>query len=167
MLIQVLRRYLRPYRRELTLVVGLTLIGTIAMLYLPSLNGAIIDDGVARGDTGFIVRAGGMMLLVTVAQIVSSIIAVYYGSRVAMAFGRDLRASIFSRVGEFSGREVAQFGAPSLITRTTNDVQQVQMLVVMTCTMLVSAPIMCVGGIIMALREETSACPGSWWWRCR
>ena len=154
MLIRLLRRYLQPYRRELTFVVLLQLVGTIAMLYLPSLNGAIIDDGVAKGDTGFIMRAGGMMLLVSVAQIASSIAAVYYGSRAAMSFGRDLRGAIFARVGEFSGREVAQFGAPSLITRTTNDVQQVQMLVVMTCTMLVAAPIMCVGGIIMALRED-------------
>jgi len=153
-LIRLLRRYLQPYRRELTFVVLLQLVGTIAMLYLPSLNGAIIDDGVAKGDTGFIMRAGGMMLLVSVAQIASSIAAVYYGSRAAMSFGRDLRGAIFARVGEFSGREVAQFGAPSLITRTTNDVQQVQMLVVMTCTMLVAAPIMCVGGIIMALRED-------------
>lgn len=154
MLIRLLRRYLQPYRRELTFVVLLQLISTIAMLYLPSLNGAIIDEGVAKGDTGYIMRAGGLMLLVTVMQIVGSITAVYYGSRAAMAFGRDLRAAIFARVGEFSGREVARFGAPSLITRTTNDVQQVQMLVVLTCTMLVTAPIMCVGGIIMALRED-------------
>jgi ATP-binding cassette subfamily B protein len=153
-LIRLLRRYSEPYRRELTFVVLLQLAGTIAMLYLPSLNGAIIDDGVAKGDTGYIMRAGGMMLLVTLAQIASSIAAVYFGSRAAMSFGRDLRAAIFARVGEFSGREVAQFGAPSLITRTTNDVQQVQMLVVLTCTMLVAAPIMCVGGIIMALRED-------------
>jgi ATP-binding cassette subfamily B protein len=153
-LIRLLRRYLEPYQRELTFVVLLQLVGTIAMLYLPSLNGAIIDDGVAKGDTGYIMRAGAMMLLVTIVQIMSSIAAVYFGSRAAMSFGRDLRAAIFARVGEFSGREVAQFGAPSLITRTTNDVQQVQMLVAMTCTMLVAAPIMCVGGIIMALRED-------------
>jgi ATP-binding cassette subfamily B protein len=153
-LIQLLRTYLRPYRRELTIVVLLQLIGTIAMLYLPSLNGDIIDEGVAKGDTDYILRAGGLMLFVTVLQIASSIAAVYYGAQAAMSFGRDLRAAIFHRVGEFSGREVAKFGAPSLITRTTNDVQQVQMLVVMTCTMLVAAPIMCVGGIIMALRED-------------
>jgi ATP-binding cassette subfamily B protein len=153
-LIRLLRGYLQPYRRELTFVVLLQLVSTIAMLYLPSLNGAIIDEGVAKGDTGYIVRAGGMMLLVTIVQIVVSIAAVYFGSRAAMSFGRDLRAGIFSRVGEFSAREVAKFGAPSLITRTTNDVQQVQMLVVMTCTMMIAAPIMCVGGIIMALRED-------------
>jgi ATP-binding cassette subfamily B protein len=154
MLIRLLRQYLRPYRRELSIVVALQLAATIAMLYLPSLNGAIIDQGVAKGDTGYIMRAGGVMLLVTVVQIVASIAAVYYGARAAMAFGRDLRAEVFGRVGEFSAREVAQFGAPSLITRTTNDVQQVQMLVVVSCTILVAAPIMCVGGVIMALRED-------------
>jgi ATP-binding cassette subfamily B protein len=154
MLIRLLRTYLRPYKRELAAVLLLQLIGTIAMLYLPSLNADIIDQGVALGDTGYIVRIGGWMLLVTVAQIACSIAAVYYGARAAMAFGRDLRSGIFHRVGGFSGREVAHFGAPSLITRTTNDVQQVQMLVVMTCTMLVAAPIMCVGGIIMALQED-------------
>ena len=154
MLIRLLRQYLRPYRRELTIVVVLQLIGTIALLYLPSLNGDIIDQGVAKGDTGYIMRAGGLMLLVTVVQIVASIAAVFYGARAAMAFGRDVRAAVFGRVGEFSAREVAQFGAPSLITRTTNDVQQVQMLVVVSCTILVAAPIMCVGGVIMALRED-------------
>ena len=154
MLIRLLRTYLRPYRRELTAVVLLQLVGTIASLYLPSLNGDIIDQGVARGDTGYIGRVGGWMLLVSLVQIACSIAAVYFGARTAMSFGRDLRAGIFRRVGEFSGREVGRFGAPSLITRTTNDVQQVQMLVVMTCTLLVIAPIMCVGGIIMAVRED-------------
>jgi len=153
-LIRLLRTYLRPYRRELTAVVLLQLVGTIASLYLPSLNGDIIDQGVARGDTGYIGRVGGWMLLVSLVQIACSIAAVYFGARTAMSFGRDLRAGIFRRVGEFSGREVGRFGAPSLITRTTNDVQQVQMLVVMTCTLLVIAPIMCVGGIIMAVRED-------------
>jgi ATP-binding cassette subfamily B protein len=154
MLIRLLRTYLRPYRRELTAVVVLQLVGTIASLYLPSLNGDIIDQGVARGDTGYIARLGGWMLLVSLVQITCSIAAVYYGARAAMGFGRDIRAAIFYRVAEFSGREVGRFGAPSLITRTTNDVQQVQMLVVVTCTMLVAAPIMCVGGIVMALRED-------------
>ncbi len=154
MLIRLLRDHLRPYRRELTIVVVLQLVGTIAMLYLPSLQGDIIDEGVAKGDTGYIMRAGGWMLLVSVVQIVSSIVAVYFGARAAMSFGRDVRSAIFRWVGGFSGREVAKFGAPSLITRTTNDVQQVQMLVVLTCTMLVAAPIMGVGGIIMALRED-------------
>jgi ATP-binding cassette subfamily B multidrug efflux pump len=154
MLIRLLRSYLRPYRRELTAVVVLQLVGTIASLYLPSLNGDIIDRGVATGDTGYILRTGGWMLLVSLVQIGCSIVAVYFGARSAMSFGRDLRSAIFHRVGEFSGREVGRFGAPSLITRTTNDVQQVQMLVVLVCTVLVTAPIMCVGGIIMALRED-------------
>ena len=154
MLIRLLRTYLRPYTRPLTAVVLLQLVGTMASLYLPSLNADIIDQGIARGDTEYIMSVGGWMLLVTGVQIACSIAAVYYGARTAMSFGRDLRAGLFRRVGQFSGREVAQFGAPSLITRNTNDVQQVQMLVVLTCTMLVTAPIMCIGGVIMALRED-------------
>jgi ATP-binding cassette, subfamily B, multidrug efflux pump len=154
MLIRLLRTYLRPYGRPLTVVVVLQLLGTMASLYLPSLNADIIDQGVATGDTGTIVRIGGWMLLVTAIQIVCTIVAVYFGAQTAMSFGRDVRSAVFTRVGLFSGREVARFGAPSLITRTTNDVQQVQILVVMTCTMLVAAPIMCVGGIIMALQED-------------
>jgi ATP-binding cassette subfamily B multidrug efflux pump len=150
----LLRSYLRPYRRPLAAVVVLQLVATMASLYLPSLNGNIIDRGVVSGDTGYILSTGSWMLLVTLVQIVCSTTAVYFGARTAMAFGRDVRAALFSRVGEFSAREMAHFGAPSLITRTTNDVQQVQMLVVMTCTMLVTAPIMCVGGIVMALRED-------------
>ncbi len=154
MLIPLLRRHLRPYLGALSVVVLFQLIGTIASLYLPSLNADIIDVGVANGDTGFIVRTGGIMLAITVVQIVATIVAVYFGARTAMSFGRDLRAALFHRVGTFSDREVQKFGAPSLITRNTNDVQQVQMLVLMGCTLLVSAPIMCVGGIIMALRED-------------
>jgi ATP-binding cassette, subfamily B, multidrug efflux pump len=154
MLIRLLRTFLRPYARPLAAVVLLQLVGTMASLYLPSLNADIIDNGIAKGDTGYIVETGGWMLLVTVVQIACSIAAVYFGARTAMSAGRDIRAAVFQRVGQFSAREVAQFGAPSLITRNTNDVQQVQMLVVMTCTMLVMAPIMCVGGVIMALRED-------------
>jgi ATP-binding cassette subfamily B multidrug efflux pump len=154
MLLSLLRTYLRTYARPLWLVVGLQLVGTMASLYLPSLNADIIDKGIATGDTGYIIEMGGWMLVVTVAQIACSIGAVYYGSRTAMAFGRDLRAGIFHQVGGFSAREVNRFGAPSLITRDTNDVQQIQLLVLMTCTMLVSAPIMCIGGVIMALRED-------------
>jgi ATP-binding cassette, subfamily B, multidrug efflux pump len=153
-LIRVLRTYLKPYQPLLAAVVGLQLLGTIALLYLPSLNADIIDRGIANGDTGYIVRTGGWMLLVSGVQIVCSVAAAFYGARAAMLFGRDLRGAIFHRVGGFSEREVSRFGAPSLITRTTNDVQQVQMLVVVTCTMLVAAPIMCVGGVIMALRED-------------
>jgi len=154
MLIRLLRAYLRPYTGALLAVVALQLVGTIANLYLPSLNADIIDKGVAKGDTGFILSTGAWMLVVTLAQIACAIAAVYYGAGAAMGFGRDLRSAIFHRVGTFSARELAQFGAPSLITRNTNDVQQVQMLVVVTCTMLIAAPIMCVGGIIMALRQD-------------
>ncbi len=154
MLIRLLRAHLRPYTRLLWAVIVLQLVGTMAMLYLPSLNADIIDRGIANGDTGYIMRTGGWMLLVSGVQIACSVAAVYYGAKAAMSFGRDLRGAIFHQVGGFSGREVAQFGAPSLITRTTNDVQQVQMLVVVTCTMLVAAPIICVGGVVMALRED-------------
>ncbi|MFG1776209.1 ABC transporter ATP-binding protein [Micromonospora sp. NPDC049048] len=154
MLTRLLRTHLRPYHRPLAAVVLLQFVGTIASLYLPSLNADIIDLGVARGDTGYILRTGGWMLAVSVVQIVCSVAAVYLGARTAMAFGRDVRSSIFSHVNRFSAREVARFGAPSLITRNTNDVQQVQMLVLMSCTMLVSVPIMSVGGVVMALRED-------------
>lgn len=154
MLLRLLRRYLQPFRRPLALVVVLQLIGTMAALYLPSLNADIIDRGIARGDTGFILDTGGWMLVVSLVQVVCSIAAVWFGSHTAMGFGRDVRAAVFHRVGEFSVREVNRFGAPSLITRSTNDVQQVQMLVLMSCTMLVSAPIMCVGGVVMALQED-------------
>jgi ATP-binding cassette, subfamily B, multidrug efflux pump len=154
LLTRLLRTYLRQYRPELTAVLVLQLIGTVASLYLPSLNADIIDFGVARGDNGYILSAGGWMLTVTLLQIVCSIGAVYFAARTAMAFGRDVRTAIFHRVGTFSDREVAHFGAPSLITRTTNDVQQVQMLVVMVCTMFVTAPLMCVAGVVMALRED-------------
>ncbi|MGH8150920.1 MAG: ABC transporter ATP-binding protein [Steroidobacteraceae bacterium] len=154
MLIRLLRAYLRPYGRWLLAVVILQLLGTIATLYLPSLNADIIDNGIAKGNTAYILSTGGWMLLISLAQIACSAAATYYGARTAMSLGRDLRAAIFRRVGEFSGREVARFGAPSLITRNTNDVQQVQMLVALTCTMMITAPIMCVGGIIMALHED-------------
>ncbi|WP_406077396.1 ABC transporter ATP-binding protein [Micromonospora sp. NBC_00858] len=154
MLIRLLRSHLRPYHQPLTAVVLLQFVGTMASLYLPSLNADIIDQGVARGDTDYIVRTGGWMLLVSLIQIICSIAAVYLGARIAMGFGRDVRASLFGHVNRFSAREVARFGAPSLITRNTNDVQQVQMLVLMSCTMLVAAPIMSVGGVFMALRED-------------
>src|ERR1700716_4082092 len=119
MLTQVLRRFLQPYRRPLLYVVAFQLVGTMASLYLPSLNAQIIDSGIARGDTGYILRTGGWMLLVSVVQIVCSVFAVYFGARTAMGFGRDVRGAVFRRVGEFSAREVSRFGAPSLITRST------------------------------------------------
>ncbi len=154
MLYQIVRTYLAPYRREITYVVGLQLIATIASLFLPSLNADIIDNGVVTGDTGYIVRMGGWMLTVSLVQIAGTIAAVYLGARAAMAFGRDLRSGVFRRVASFSSREVGRFGAPSLITRNTNDVQQVQMVVMLAFTLMVSAPITMVGGIIMALRED-------------
>jgi len=153
-LLRILKEYLAPYRVPLGVVVLLQFVGTMAALYLPSLNADIIDTGVARGDTGYITRTGAMMLAVSLVQILCSGGAVYVGARTAMAFGRDVRAGIFHRVGSFSSREVYQIGAPSLITRNTNDVQQVQMLVLMTCTMMVAAPIMMVGGVLMAMRED-------------
>lgn len=154
MLIRLVRTHLRPYSPTIALVVLLQFVQTLATLYLPTLNADIIDNGVVKGDTGYIVRIGGFMLAVTLVQIACSIVVVYFGARTAMAFGRDVRAAIFRRVQEFSTREVGYFGAPSLITRTTNDVQQVQMLVLLTFTLMVSAPIMCFGGIILALRQD-------------
>jgi ATP-binding cassette, subfamily B, multidrug efflux pump len=154
LLIRLLRQFLAPYRQALTIVVALQFVGTMAALYLPSLNADIIDNGVARGDTGYITHTGAVMLAVSLVQIVCSASAVYFGARTAMASSRDLRAAIFHRVGMFSSREVAHFGAPSLITRNTNDVQQVGMLVLMSATMMVAAPIMMVGGVVMAMRED-------------
>jgi ATP-binding cassette subfamily B multidrug efflux pump len=154
MLIRLVRRFLSAYRRPLAVVVGLQFVGTLGALYLPSLNADIIDNGVVTGDTGYIVRIGALMLGVAFLQIACSIGAVWFGARTAMGFGRDVRAAIFHRVGTFSQREVQDFGAPSLITRETNDVQQVQMLVLLSCTLMVMAPIMMVGGVIMAMRED-------------
>ncbi|MFI6737105.1 ABC transporter ATP-binding protein [Nonomuraea sp. NPDC050451] len=156
MLLRLLRVQLRPYGKEITLVVLFQFVQTLATLYLPTLNADIIDDGVVKGDTGYIMRIGLVMLGVTLIQIVCSIVAVYYGARTSMALGRDLRAAIFHRVQDFSAQEVNRFGAPSLITRTTNDVQQIQLLVLMTFTMMVAAPIMCVGGIVLALRQDAA-----------
>jgi ATP-binding cassette subfamily B protein len=154
MLWRILKERLTPYKPQMGLVVLLQFVGTMAALYLPSLNADIIDKGVAQGDTGYIVRTGGMMLAVSFVQILCSAGAVFVGARTAMAFGRDVRAALFHRVGAYSSREVYQLGAPSLITRNTNDVQQIQMLVLMTFTMMVAAPIMMVGGVLMAMRED-------------
>ncbi len=154
MLIRLLRTYLRPYHGRLLAVVVLQLFGTLAALYLPRLNADIIDRGIARGDTDYILSTGAFMLAVTLVQVVATIAAVYHGAHAAMALGRDLRKAVFHQVGMFSTREVGQFGAPSLITRNTNDVQQVQMLVMMSTTMVVMAPIMAVGGVTMALRQD-------------
>ncbi len=154
MLMRLLRQYLRPYRSMIIATIVLATLGTMGALYLPSLNASIIDDGVATGNTAFIWRTGGIMLAVSAVQIICSIGSVYFGAKTAMAFGRDVRAAIFDRVLTFSARELNRFGAPSLITRNTNDVQQVQMLVVMSATVLLSAPITMIGGIIMAMREN-------------
>jgi ATP-binding cassette subfamily B protein len=154
MLIRLVREYLRPYRVPLLAIVVLQFLGTVAMLYLPSLNADIIDHGVVTGDTGYILRYGGIMLLVSVGQIACSIAAVWFSAGNAMRFGRDVRAELFQRVGSFSAREVQHFGAPSLITRETNDVQQVQMLVLMGGTFMVSAPIMMAGGVLMAIHVD-------------
>ncbi|MGW1015846.1 ABC transporter ATP-binding protein [Streptomyces niveus] len=154
MLLRLLRTHLVPYKRAIGLLVVLQLLQTCASLYLPTLNADIIDNGVVKGDTGYIIQFGAFMIAVSILQVIGQIGAVYYGARTASALGRDVRAAIFDRVQSFSAREVGQFGAPSLITRTTNDVQQVQMLVLMSFTLMVSAPIMCVGGIVMALGQD-------------
>ena len=154
MLIPLMRTYLAPYKDSLAVVILFQLAGTIANLYLPGLNAEIIDKGIVEGDTDFIVGAGASMLAFTVLQVICTIIAVYYGARTSMAIGRDMRAGIFSKVETFAQREMTELGAPTLITRTTNDVQQVQLLVFMLLTMLVTAPIMGVGGLVMALRQD-------------
>lgn len=156
MLLRLLRDYLRPYRPQVVAVLLLQLAQTIATLYLPSLNADIIDKGVAVGDTGYIMRIGGLMLGVSLLQVACSIAAVYFGAKVAMAFGRDLREGLFTRVQDFSAQEMGQFGAPSLITRTTNDVQQVQMVALLSFTIMLMAPIMLVGGVVLALQEDVA-----------
>lgn len=151
MLTKLTGRYLKPHWPLLVGVIVFQLAQSIASLYLPTLNADIIDHGVATGDTAYILRVGMLMLAITLLQVLCAITAVYFGAKAAMALGRDLRQAVFERVSEFSEREVSSFGAPSLITRSTNDVQQVQMLVLMTATLMVSAPILAIGGVIMAL----------------
>ncbi|MHC6219736.1 ABC transporter ATP-binding protein [Arthrobacter sp. MMS24-S77] len=156
MLVTLIRRYSKPYLPQILAVIIFQLASTIATLYLPSLNAKIIDEGVSRGDTNYIWQTGALMLAVALGQVVAAIAGVYFGSRVAMAMGRDLRRDVFRKVSSFSAKDVNSFGAPTLITRGTNDVQQVQMLMLMGLNFMVSTPIMCVGGIIMALREDLS-----------
>ena len=156
MLVRLLRRHLQPYTGLLLCVLVLQFAQVMASLYLPTLNADIIDKGVATGDTGYIWRMGAFMLAVSVGQGVCSVAATYLAARSAMSMGRDLRGEVFERVSGFSEREITAFGAGSLITRNTNDVQQVQMLVMMGCTMLVTAPVMAVGGIIMAITRAPS-----------
>ncbi len=154
MLIRLLREHLRPYRGAVFAVLALQLVQVVATLWLPSLNADIIDNGVAKGDTDAIWNLGGVMLGVSLVQVVAAIAAVWFGARAAMAFGRDVRARLFAQVQSFSQQEMGKFGAPTLITRTTNDVQQVQMVVFMTFVFLVMAPLMLIGGVVMSLRED-------------
>jgi ATP-binding cassette subfamily B multidrug efflux pump len=154
MVLALLRQYVWPYRWLVAVVMALQLISTLASLTLPTVNAAIIDDGVAKGDTATIVRLGGVMLGVTGLQVLCAVGALYFGSRTGMGFGRDLRSAMFHHVTSFSEHETARFGAPSLLTRTTNDVRQIQFLVQMSATVFVTAPIMCVGGVFMAIHQD-------------
>ena len=153
-MIRLLRTYLAPYKKQLALVMVLLLAQAMTNLYLPSLNADIINNGVATGDIPYILRVGAIMLGVTVLMGVTAVVGVYFGSKTSMAFGRDVRAAIFRKVETFSQTEVNRFGTPSLITRNTNDVQQVQMVVMMALNMMILAPVMAIGGIIMAVRED-------------
>jgi ATP-binding cassette subfamily B protein len=152
--IRLFRSYLRPYRRPLAVVIGLLLVQAIGNLELPNLNGDIINNGVLTGDTDYVVRSGGLMLLVTAIVGIAAVASVFLSARIAMGFGRDVRAAIFSQVESFSQVEVNRFGSASLITRNTNDVQQVQQVLFVAMTVMVSAPISIVGGVIMALRTD-------------
>jgi ATP-binding cassette subfamily B multidrug efflux pump len=153
-LLRLSLKYAGNYWPFIILVVILQLTSTIAALYLPSLNARIIDEGVAEGDTDFIWSTGMTMLLVCLVQVITAITAIFFGARTGMGVGRDLRRAIYRQVDDLSMLEVGKFGSATLITRNTNDVQQVQMLVLMTLNFMVSTPIMCIGGIIMALRED-------------
>ncbi|MGI9161858.1 MAG: ABC transporter ATP-binding protein [Mycobacterium sp.] len=154
MLLALLRQYVAPYRWPVAAVMAFQTVSSLASLYLPTLNAAIIDDGVTQGNTALIVRLGLMMLAVAALQGLCAVGAVYFGSRTGMGLGHDLRAALFSHITTFSAHEAARFSPASLLTRTTNDVRQIQVLVQMTATALVTAPIMCVGGIIMAIRQD-------------
>ncbi|MGA0566576.1 ABC transporter ATP-binding protein [Rathayibacter sp. KR2-224] len=156
MLLKLLVRYLKPYGWLLLGVVVFQFASALASLYLPSLNADIVDNGVAKGDTGYIWRNGGLMLAISLGQIVASVIATFFAARAAMRLGRDVRDDVFEKVSGFSEREVTTFGAGSLITRNTNDVQQVQMLAMMSATFLVSAPLLAIGGIVLAVRQSVS-----------
>ena len=159
MLWTLVRKYTKPYLSLIILAVVLQLASTLATLYLPSLNARIIDEGVVQGDTAFIWRVGGLMLAVAFGQVVSAVLAVWCGARVAMAAGRDMRTGVYQRVDSFSSHDVSRFGAATLITRGTNDVQQVQLLILMGLNFMVTVPIMSIGGIIMAVQED----PGLSW----
>ena len=156
MLIRLLRTFLRPYAREVTVVVALVVVQSIANLYLPNLNADIINNGVVKGDIPYIWRTGGLMLGITVGLGIIAIGSIYWASIASMGVGRDVRSAVFRRVQTFSAREINHLGTPSLITRNTNDVQQIQIFLQVALTMMVSAPIMAVGGVIMALREDVN-----------
>ncbi len=153
-LISLTLRHAKRYWPFVVAVLVLQLLSTIAALWLPSLNAQIIDDGIAKGDTGFIWRTGGFMLIVSLGQLLTAVVAVYFGARTSMGIGRDLRREVYRKVDSLSTLEATKFGAGTLITRGTNDVQQIQMLVLMALNFMVSAPIMAIGGVIMALRED-------------
>jgi len=159
MLTRLLRTYLRPYARQVAVVVALLVAQSVGNLYLPNLNADIINGGVLKGDIGYIWRTGGIMLAITLAVGAVAVVAVYWASRVAMGAGADLRAAVFGRVQRFSAREVNRFGTASLITRNTNDVQQIQLFLLMALMLMVIAPIMSVGGVIMALKEGLALSP--------
>ncbi|MBN9172701.1 MAG: ABC transporter ATP-binding protein, partial [Microbacterium sp.] len=154
MLGRILYRYLKTYGWLVAGVLVFQFLSALAALSLPRLNADIIDKGVARADTGYIWSHGGFMLLVSLGQIIASVIATYFAARAAMSAGRDIRRDVYDRVSGFSEREISRFGAGSLITRNTNDVQQVQMLAMMSATMLVSAPLLAIGGIVLALQQD-------------
>jgi ATP-binding cassette, subfamily B, multidrug efflux pump len=154
MLIRLLRTFLHPYRRLVAVVVALLVVQAVANLYLPNVTADIINNGVVKGNVGYIWKQGAIMLVITLLVGVLAIVAVYFASRVAMGVGRDVRGVLFGKVQQFSAREMNLFGTPSLITRNTNDVQQIQIFVQTALTVMVSAPIMCVGGVLMALREN-------------
>ncbi|MCX4980761.1 ABC transporter ATP-binding protein [Streptomyces sp. NBC_00572] len=154
MLLRLLAPRLRPYRALLVLLVALQLVQSLASLALPALNAGVIDQGVLRGDTDRVLSGGAEMVAVTLLQAAAAAAATYTGARIAMGVARDLRSEVFRRVQEFSAQERGRFGAASLITRTTNDVQQIQTFTVLVLTMLVAAPLLCFGGIAMALRQD-------------
>jgi len=161
MLIRLLRGFLRPYARQIGVVVVLLVAQTVGNLYLPNLNADIINNGVVLGNLPYILRTGAAMLGITLAVGVVAIVAVYWSSRVAMGAGRDIRAAVFACVQAFSARDMDRFGTPSLITRNTNDIQQIQLFLQMALTLMVIAPIMSVGGVILAVREGAALSPSS------
>ena len=158
-LLRLLSARSKPYLGAIVAVIVLQTISTLATLYLPSLNARIIDEGVSQGDVPFIWRVGGVMLAVAFVQVISAGIAIWFGARTSMGVGRDVRADVFDRVTDFSAEDVSHFGAATLITRGTNDVQQVQMTFLMVLNFMAPVPIMMVGGVVMALRED----PGLSW----